>query len=670
MSRLSSTWAAVRYRRSQSLALVLVSALVTTCAVFAPLFVRTLEQGLLQARLVEREPADTTVLLRSARTAAEPTTVPEQVATAMPREALPWFGDPVGMTTASTEVQPREGLQTSPLRLVARDDVCDHLELTSGRCPQAAGEVLVSAADAEAWGWTEGRVFDVDDPSTPSTGTEPSADRAAHRGGRLPHQARPGLLAAHPGRRQVRLPDRAGRAIIPGVDDFITPEDTFAQGWAQAAVSVEYPLDRSQVSLSTVPEISAALAGLDRATEGITVSSPVPDLVASIASGRTIVRTLVPLLLAQLALLAVTVLALVANAAVEQRRPEVALARLRGRSREGGSRVVMSELALTVLLGVPLGVGVALLVGDVVRRVVLPAGVPLELRWPLAAAVAVAVVGCLVAVYLAARPVLREPVAALLRRVPPATGGGLGVLDVVVVVVAVLALVGLVSGDVEGPSALLVPVLLALAVGLLGAALLRRVATRSGARALADGRLAHGIAALSLARRPSLRHVLVVVTTATALATFAANAVVLGDQNRAARAELETGAPAVLDHRLHEPVGAGRRGRRPPRRAARPGDPGRRDPPARPVGGAHAARPPRRAEPRSRMPCHPTSRRSPLRWRPASCSTTGSSPGRCRGRSPSSAPATSRPARHHRRRPASRVVTCRSPRPRSRSASP
>ena len=82
MSRLSSTWAAVRYRRSQSLALVLVSALVTTCAVFAPLFVRTLEQGLLQARLVERDPADTTVLLRSARTAADPTTVPAQVATA------------------------------------------------------------------------------------------------------------------------------------------------------------------------------------------------------------------------------------------------------------------------------------------------------------------------------------------------------------------------------------------------------------------------------------------------------------------------------------------------------------------------------------------------------------------------------------------------------------
>ena len=560
----ASTWAAVRHRRGQSVALVLVSALVTTCAVFAPMFVRTLEQGLLRARLVEREPADTTVLLRTARTVSDPEATPADLATAMPPEALSWFGDRVGMTTAVTEVQPRSGLQTSPVRLVARDDVCAHLDLTSGRCPQAPGEVLVSTADAEVWDWTEGQVFDVADPSAPEAGDGAPSTVPLTVSGVYRTKADPGywLRTQVDGKSGFPLP--RGTSIVPAVDDFITGESTFATGWSQATVSVEYPLDRAKVSLASVPEISTALAGLGRAEEGVAVATPVPDLVASIASGRSIVRTLVPLLLAQLALLAVTVLALVANAAVEQRRPEVALARLRGRSREGGSRLVMAELAMTVLLGVPLGVGVALLVGDLVRRVVLPAGVPLELRWPLLAAVAVSVVACLVAVYLAARPVLREPVAALLRRVPPVTGRGLGVLDVVVVVVAVVALGGLVSGDVEGPSALLAPVLLALAVGLLGAAALRRVAARFGAVALARGRLADGLAALSLARRPALRHVLVVVTTATALATFAANAVVVGAANRAARAELETGAPAVLEVDAHDPDGPRVRRRRPP----------------------------------------------------------------------------------------------------------
>ncbi|GAA4400461.1 hypothetical protein GCM10023168_09210 [Fodinibacter luteus] len=547
---LAPTWAAVRYRRSQSVALVLVAALVTTCAVFAPLFVRVLEQGLLQARLVERDAADTTVLVRASRTSEEPTTTSGELASVLPAAARPWFGEPVGMTTADTRVQPRDGLQTSPLRLVARDAVCEHVELTSGRCPQAAGEVLVSGADSQAWGWREGRRFDVDDPSAGGTAAGPDAPAPPVPltvVGVYETLDDPGYWLRTRVDGKSGFPLAQGDSIVPAVDDFLVDEDTFATGWAEATVSVEYPLDRSRVTLTTVPRISESLEGLDRVREGVTVTTPLPDLVSSIASGREVVRTLVPLLLAQLALLAVTVLALVAHAAVEQRRPEIALARLRGRSREGGSRIVLAELALTVLLGVPVGVALALLVAELLRRTVLPAGVPLELRWPVLAAVAVAVVGSLLAVHLAARPVLREPVAALLRRVPPATGGGLGVLDVVVVVLAVLGVVGLLTGDVEGPTALLTPVLLALAVGLLGAAVVRRLAARSGRRSLSRGRLAAGLAALSLARRPSLRHVLVVVTTATALATFAANAVVVGAENRSARAELETGAPAVLE---------------------------------------------------------------------------------------------------------------------------
>ena len=555
MSGLASTWAAVRYRRSQSVALVLVSALVTTCAVFAPLFVRTLEQGLLRARLVERDVSDTTVLVRASRTAADPAVTPGDLADVVPPEADPWFEAPVGMTTAGTRVQPAAGMQTSPLRLVARDNVCEHVELTVGACPAAPGEVLVSTADAAAWAWEPGTRFEVADPSS-SGGAEGDAAASVPLtvSGVYRTVADPSYWLRTRVDGKSGFPISEGLSIVPAVDDFLTDESTFATGWSEAAVSVEYPLDRSRVTLSTVPLLRDALGGLDRVREDVTVSTPVPDLVASIADGRAIVRTLVPLLLAQLALLAVTVLALVANAVVEQRRPEVALARLRGRSREGGARVVMAELALTVLLGVPLGVAVAFVVGELLRRSVMPAGVPLEVRWPVAVAVAVAVVGCLLAVYVAARPVLREPVAALLRRVPPVTGRGLGVLDVVVAVVAALAVAGLLAGDVGGPTALLTPVLLALAVGLLGAALLRRLAARAGRRALHRGRLPAGLAALSLARRPSLRHVLVVVTTATALATFAANAVVVGSTNRASRAALETGAPTVLDTEVTSPT--------------------------------------------------------------------------------------------------------------------
>jgi putative ABC transport system permease protein len=545
--RRSPTWAAVRYRGSQSVALVLVSALVTACAVFAPLFVRTLEQGLLRAALVERDAADTTVVVRASRTAGNSGVGPADLAGVLPVEAGPWFGDPVGMLTADTSVRPREGLKPSPLRLVARDAVCDHVDVLSGRCPSEPGEVLVSSADAGAWGWEEGRTFEVPDPST--TG----GDGATAEPVRLTvvgvYRSRPdpGYWLRTEVDGKSGFPVGEGESVVPAVDDFLTAPATFDQGWGEAAASAEFPLERDRVSLGTLPRISGSLGGLERAGEEVSVSSPVPALVSGVSAGRTIVRTLVPLLLAQLALLAVTVLALVAHAVVEQRRPEVALARLRGRSREAGSRLVMAELTLTVLLGVPLGVVVALAGGEVLRRVVMPSGVPLEVRWPLALAAGLAVLASLAAVYAAARPVIREPVASLLRRVPPTVAKGLGVLDVVVTVVAVVAVAGLVSGDVEGPSAMVTPVLLALAVGLVGAWLLRRAAAGAGTRALSRGHLATGLAALSIARRPSLRHVLVVVTTATALATFAANAVVVADRNRGERARLELGAPAVLE---------------------------------------------------------------------------------------------------------------------------
>ncbi len=216
MTRRSPTWAAVRYRGSQSVALVLVSALVTTCAVFAPLFVRTLEQGLLRAALVERDVADTTVVVRASRTASDSAVGPADLVGVLPAEAGRWFGDPVGMLTADTSVQPQDGLQRSPLRLVARDAVCDHVEVTSGRCPEEAGEVLVSAADAEAWGWEEGRRFAVPDPSAAGSGGQRGRPGDVDARRRLPEPAGPRLLAAHDCRRQVGLPHRAGRLDRPG----------------------------------------------------------------------------------------------------------------------------------------------------------------------------------------------------------------------------------------------------------------------------------------------------------------------------------------------------------------------------------------------------------------------------------------------------------------------
>ena len=62
--------AAIAYRRAQALVLVLLSALVTACAVFAP-YERALEQALRNV-LDTAHPADTALTVRAGRTAAFP----------------------------------------------------------------------------------------------------------------------------------------------------------------------------------------------------------------------------------------------------------------------------------------------------------------------------------------------------------------------------------------------------------------------------------------------------------------------------------------------------------------------------------------------------------------------------------------------------------------------
>jgi hypothetical protein len=55
-------WAAIRYRRAQALALLLLSALITACAVFAPLYERNLEQSLLRDGLTRQSVISTSIV--------------------------------------------------------------------------------------------------------------------------------------------------------------------------------------------------------------------------------------------------------------------------------------------------------------------------------------------------------------------------------------------------------------------------------------------------------------------------------------------------------------------------------------------------------------------------------------------------------------------------------
>lgn len=550
-------WAAIRYRRAQAVVLVLLSALIATCAVFAPLYQRALEQSLLRSSISAASVADTALVVRSGRGAANPTFVSAELSGNVPASVRALYGDPVGQMSDTISIVPRDGLKPSPGDLVARDRVCEHLTITTGACPKAVGEILVSAKDLAAWKWPLGKTFTTPVPSLSQTDAPTATLEVVGAYEVLPDEAY---------WQRTQLDGKSGTLVdvgmeqVPGIDDFVTTEATFTRDWSLAQASLTYPLQRELFTLGTLQQISDVLAarGGNRAAgqgvDGALVETTLPRIIDGIRVGQHQLRVIVPLLMAQLGLLAAAILLLVAQAAVEQRRPEVALARLRGRSREGAGRIVMGELAVTVAMGLPIGFLLALLLTTLVRWFLLPDGVPFEVPWSSFVALAASAVVCAVAIWLAARPVQRLTVSALLRRVSRERTRAFGVVDILAVALAAFGLIGLATGSLEGPLALVTPTLVALAAGLVASRLAIPVAAASGRANLRRGRIGPALTAFGLERRPTLRKVVTVVSVAVALTVFAANALVVGDRNWAARAQVETGAPAVIDTDSRNPT--------------------------------------------------------------------------------------------------------------------
>ncbi|MDN5717720.1 MAG: hypothetical protein L0G89_10860, partial [Janibacter sp.] len=536
-------WAALRHRRGQVIALALVSALVATCAVFAPVFARSIDQGLLRVHVTEADPVTTATSISRNRTAQQRTLLPGSVADLVPPALADISGEPVLAMRQASLLRPRADKKPSPVVVRSRSAVCEHLEVT-GRCPQAAGEVIVSTADAQAWDWAPGTHLSV--PQKKFSRFEPDlpdVDLEVVGTYRVLDDPEYWLSDRPDGKSGVPQPDLDN---LPGIDDVFTAEATFAESLPTASAVVVLPLDPDTTTLDSLPRAAAAVDRLQEEHAELRVDGSARQVVDGVSTGRSQTAVIVPFVMVQLALLSVLVLFLVAQAAVDQRRHDVALARLRGRSRSGARRLLLAELVIPVLLGLPIGCAAALGLAVLVRRAMLPDGIPFDVPLAVLPWLVGALVVSVLTVHLAARPVLREPVNDLLRSVRPSASAGAPVAEVVVVVVAALGVAGLATGALSGPAALATPTLLAIAVGVLAARLVPRLAAARARSAMRHGRVAAAVAGHSIARRPAARRVLVVTTVATAIAVFGANAVVVADRNRLARAELETGAPAVV----------------------------------------------------------------------------------------------------------------------------
>ncbi|NEA37144.1 FtsX-like permease family protein [Streptomyces sp. SID13031] len=532
---------ALRYRWSQMLVLAGVSVLIGACATFAPWFSRAVEQTVTTETLTSQWLPTSWQLdgsppaLVSGPSAA---VAPEKLAELMPADLRPLFGRPTyGMTVAILWGVGQQKLVTEG-RVAWRDGYCEKIVLTAGRCASAPNEVITSTEDVKNFGLTIGTVIKTASTSYAGgglvrvVGNYRADDNDPYWYGRGP--------TGH------SMPPSDSR---PGISDqLLTGRDTLEKGWGAHTTS-DTTLLPGKAGVDDLPRLRQATeeSGSKAAEVDARNGSSLVDVVDGLKAERRQAVTIIPLVMVQVGLFGVVVLALALAAVVDQRRPELAISRLRGSGARRAGRALAAELCVPVLIGTLVGAlaGFGLLL--VVRATWLAGGAPIELPWTVPAAVALAALIGLGVVAAAIRTAVRQPISTLLRRiVPRRRGWSVGLIDIVIIVVASAGLLAALTGGGRGPLPVLTPSLLALAVGLTFAHLLLPVSGLISRRALRNGRLGLALGALQVARRPAVTRIVAVVAVATALVSFAGQASSVAGRNRDHRAGYEVGADGVL----------------------------------------------------------------------------------------------------------------------------
>ncbi|GAA1512979.1 hypothetical protein GCM10009827_029330 [Dactylosporangium maewongense] len=485
-------------------------------AVAADVAVAPATQRMLSVRRQSDTDGDATVALTTFRAGVE------RLLTV--RDAAPVLGIAVSMSYGSGGAS---------VVAAYRDGACEHMRV-EGSCPQAAGETVVSGATAAAYNLRIG--------DTVLLSTQPGAPQERLRVvGRYELADPAGLYWANPLFRR----DRSVAA-----DPFFVAADTFASS-RFADPTFDYT--------TTVPAQALAGGDLDerlRRAEytlrsgGYYLVAPTQDLLARIAADRAAIRRGVLTGVLQAVILCWFALGLAGRHTAGDRRGDVALLKLRGSTRRRTLRLAAGQHLVPLLAAAPAGFGLGLLLGHVLAGAPPSAETGSVLRAGGVAA-GLALLGGAAAVLSAELPVLRAPVAALLREVPGRRRGWRrGAADAVLVV---LAAVGAFQLGRNGFAAA-VPVLVAVLLAVPLARLLGAAADRAGAGALRGGRLRLGLTAVQVSRRPGADRVFALVAVAVAGLTAATAAQVFGDTARADRSGQELGADRVLTVQAANPT--------------------------------------------------------------------------------------------------------------------
>ena len=413
--------------------------------------------------------------------------------------------------------------------LMAREGACDHV-VVGGRCPTNTREVLVAADDLETNGLQVGQLI-----SSTSTDVPPLEVVGSYT---VPETE---LAFWFDLDRLVSRPQMPSRA--PNVPDlpyrpapFLTDLSTFAlvepslwQVRVDRRIDLPGSADAAALDLAaaTAADLQTAPVQLPEGTWRAVGVNDLPGIAQDVRRQREVAAATVQPSVISLVLVALALLLRLTLAATEQRRAELALAGLRGLAARRLWLLGLAEPLAVVAVAAPIGVVAGWLGLTGLTRLWLVPGLDIALppsSWVgaglmMAAGVAVAVV--------AVGAVIRQTLAGQLAgtRRPVASGRVVMAARLVVLAVAVAAVVTQLAvppGARPDALALALPVLVALAAGLVATAAVTSAAKWWVDRSGSGRRIPVWVASRAVSRRSEATVIVLPLSVAIAVAVFAA----------------------------------------------------------------------------------------------------------------------------------------------------
>lgn len=576
---LAGLWA----RRGLNLAALVMTVIALTAAVLGPMYSRASGEHLLDSRVAEQPhyasglsvtvPAMEKSALGGLESyeAPAPDTVLEEASGIVDGKDVAdvdRFWGPERRWLRDTGYSLEFNERTFMAPLYWREGMCD-LATVDGRCPEAAGEVLVQRTMADTMGVGVGDVIplayqEVEIKQRRVDGEPGTFERYEATIDRTADLEVVGTYTIT----DPTSPDWFDESRFVGFEKLDPYAATGPQASSDPATpalltapasmttqnyfgGVDRVVDTSTIDLATMDAAQdALLAFTNRAIDSRAINpgqdlqlTPIFDDVRTEREllGRVMVAALAPLVVLALLLLFTLV-----SAGATIRRPYIALAKLRGHSRGQVFRFAVGEPFLVVALAVPVALAVAFTAARVIAREWFVPGIPVGpdgTTWTALVLVVLAAAGFSV---VAALDVMREPLSrALASALSLRSSSRVAlVLRVAVIAVALATVVQLVTSDDQSSQllALVSPMFIALSVAVGGAALLRVLSRRWVARTVTRSGTPAYLAARRLARRPDLANLMIPLLLAVSVITFAGSASAVSDDWRVSRARAEVGA--------------------------------------------------------------------------------------------------------------------------------